>query len=596
QVTESSIDFTAVMSGMASRMEDMPDLSRLDDEVYVDSFITKIAGGMTVKNDISDEYLAYVREMDGTYCNAISYDYGEGFADNLFTSVEVKKNDESDELITQYRSLSSIKQFYTDELTKKAEEYKELAGMISMLGDVVSKMPGTADFSDEKYGDYVLSQYDVVKGEFPKAANEAVIVIGKDNTATDLLMAQLGFIEETKFLTYFNIGENGADTGAGGIDESKLISFDDLIGKKYALYYNDAVYEKDAAYGEEGHNYPFKYVGERTGEKANLNAAESEGVEVKITGVLRLKEDLDYGCLQKGLNLTENLAERFIAENKKSEIVRWINEESNVKDKINQKIAEMNLFLPEDKKIAPLETDLYLSPAEYLNSCYLAPSALANYMPGADFSAFGFSAYVNISVEKALRALSGSDKVTTVSFYPSDFDTKEKVIAYLDAWNASHETAQKVTYTDTVGTMMSMVQTMLNAVTYVLVAFTAISLVVSSVMIGIITYVSVVERTKEIGVLRSLGARKKDIRHLFNAETFLIGLFAGLIGVGGTYLLSLPINLLLKSLTGISSLAALPLWQGLVMIAVSVSLTLLSGLIPASSAAKKDPVVALRTE
>lgn len=170
------------------------------------------------------------------------------------------------------------------------------------------------------------------------------------------------------------------------------------------------------------------------------------------------------------------------------------------------------------------------------------------------------------------------------------------MISYLDAWNNAHEQGQKVTYTDTVGTMMSMVQTMLDAVTYVLVAFTAISLVVSSVMIGIITYVSVVERTKEIGVLRSLGARKKDIRHLFNAETFLIGLFAGVFGVAVTYLLSVPINLLLKHFTGIASLAALPFWQGLVMIAVSVTLTLISGLIPASSAAKKDPVIALRTE
>ena len=355
------------------------------------------------------------------------------------------------------------------------------------------------------------------------------------------------------------------------------------------------MYEKDAEFGSVGHNYPFKYSGERTGEKANLNAGESEGMEIKVTGVLRLKEDLDYGCLQKGLNLTESLTDKFIAANKTSQIVRWINEESNVKDDINAKIEILNQSLPEDKKIAPIRTNLYLSPAEYLNSYYVAPSTLANYMPGVDVSFFG-NAYLNISVDNALRALSGSDKVAAISFYPADFDMKEKVIAHLDAWNASHETAQKVTYTDTVGTMMSMVQTMLNAVTYVLVAFTAISLVVSSVMIGIITYVSVVERTKEIGVLRSLGARKKDVRHLFNAETFLIGLFAGLIGVGGTYLLSLPINLLLKSLTGISSLAALPLWQGLVMIAVSFSLTLLSGLIPASAAAKKDPVVALRTE
>ena len=143
---------------------------------------------------------------------------------------------------------------------------------------------------------------------------------------------------------------------------------------------------------------------------------------------------------------------------------------------------------------------------------------------------------------------------------------------------------------------MGMVEDMLNAVTYVLVAFTAISLVVSSVMIGIITYVSVVERTKEIGVLRALGARKKDISNLFNAETFIIGLSSGVFGVAVTYLLSFGINALLKSLTGIATLASLPFTSAAIMVAVSVVLTLISGLVPARAAARKDPVVALRTE
>ena len=144
--------------------------------------------------------------------------------------------------------------------------------------------------------------------------------------------------------------------------------------------------------------------------------------------------------------------------------------------------------------------------------------------------------------------------------------------------------------------MMSMMQTMLDAITYVLVAFTSISLVVSSVMIGIITYVSVVERTKEIGVLRAIGARKRDIKNLFNAETFIIGLASGLIGVGVSYLLSVAINVILGSLTGLSTLASLPITSALIMVAVSITLTLISGLIPARSAARKDPVEALRTE
>ena len=143
---------------------------------------------------------------------------------------------------------------------------------------------------------------------------------------------------------------------------------------------------------------------------------------------------------------------------------------------------------------------------------------------------------------------------------------------------------------------MSMVQTILNAVTYVLVAFTAISLVVSSVMIGIITYVSVVERTKEIGVLRAIGARKWDIKNLFNAETFIIGLSSGAIGVGVSYFLCFAVNAILSSLTGIPALAILKASAAGIMVLVSVTLTLISGLIPAQAAAKKDPVVALRTE
>ena len=223
------------------------------------------------------------------------------------------------------------------------------------------------------------------------------------------------------------------------------------------------------------------------------------------------------------------------------------------------------------------------------------------------------SGFTASDVTETVRLLGGNDTPATVSVYARDFDSKEEMLAYLDEWNSAVEAARtayfnehgtydgydgptEINYADTVGTLMGMVNTILNAITYVLVAFTAISLVVSTVMIGVITYVSVVERTKEIGILRSIGARKRDIRHVFNAETFIIGLFAGLIGILVAYLLQIVINLILTPLTGISSLAALPVWQALIMVCVSVVLTLISGLIPASAAAKKDPVIALRTE
>ncbi|MCQ2399914.1 MAG: FtsX-like permease family protein [Clostridia bacterium] len=201
----------------------------------------------------------------------------------------------------------------------------------------------------------------------------------------------------------------------------------------------------------------------------------------------------------------------------------------------------------------------------------------------------------NISV----RGLAGVDTPAKISVYAKDFESKESIKNYIDAWNDSHEETPEyqITYSDMMNMMFGMLNTMVDAVTYVLVAFTSISLVVSSVMIGIITYISVVERTKEIGILRALGAAKGEVSNVFNAETFLIGLFAGLIGVGVTYLLSIPINIILASLVkGVGNLAVLNPVSALILILVSVALTMIAGLIPSRIAAKNDPVVALRSE
>ena len=551
QITETSIDMTSIMSGMSSSSE-MPDLSELDDKVYVNSFLTKIAKGMTVTNNLSDDYLSYIEKMDEDLYYAVQYGYGTTLSDNLFTGVTTGVS--ADTAKQQYMSLSTLKEFYIQELNTHASEYAQLSYMVDYLGSVVHRMPGTDDLTDERYGEYIATQYDVVAGQFPQAENEAVLVIGGNNDATDLLLAQLGFIEEYNFLSLFEKGESTAD-------DYLTISFEDILSKEFTLYYNDSVYSQSTSMVS-----PFTY----NGEKKSLDATENEGMKIKVSGILRLKDGLTYGCLSGGLNLTEQTVESYIAKNMQSKIVTWMNDPKNAitMEKDGQKIT------------------IYRSPSEYLNGYYY------RYIDEGT----GLEGYLTTDQSRALRSLGGDDSPNSISFYPKDFASKDKILSYLDAWNDSHDESERVTYTDTVGLMMGMVQTMLNAVTYVLVAFTAISLIVSSVMIGVITYVSVVERTKEIGVLRSLGARKRDIKNLFNAETFLIGLFAGIIGVGVTYLLSIPINLIFGALTGISSLAALPFYQGLIMVFISIVLTLISGLVPAKSAAKKDPVIALRTE
>ena len=192
------------------------------------------------------------------------------------------------------------------------------------------------------------------------------------------------------------------------------------------------------------------------------------------------------------------------------------------------------------------------------------------------------------------------DNPASINLYPKDFASKDKIADIITDYNNKQTEQGKeenvINYTDLVGIMMSSVSTIINVISYVLIAFVGISLVVSSIMIGIITYISVLERTKEIGILRSIGASKKDVSRVFNAETLLVGLVAGLLGIVVTLLLDMPINIVIKNLVGISGIAKLPVVGGIILVAISVGLTMIAGLIPARFAAKRDPVEALRTE
>jgi putative ABC transport system permease protein len=189
------------------------------------------------------------------------------------------------------------------------------------------------------------------------------------------------------------------------------------------------------------------------------------------------------------------------------------------------------------------------------------------------------------------------DKPHTINLYASTFENKDVIEELIKNYNSSVDEMQEITYTDYVGLMMSSVTTIINAITYVLIAFVAVSLIVSSIMIGVVTLISVQERTKEIGILRAIGASKKNVSAMFNAETVIIGFASGLTGVLVTYLLCIPINLILHALTNIENLSAqLPVPVAVLLVLISVLLTLIAGIIPSRSAAKKDPVVALRTE
>ncbi len=594
EVTESALDVTAVMSAMSSP-EDMPSLDELGDKVYINSFLTGLAQGITVQNNITPEYIDYLeegKENHPDWFSSIAYNYGFTMTDYLFTPVRVGETAQDPEPRTVNFSTTALKEFFIQELMTYAPEYSNLLRFVDLFTNVVNKMPGTADFSSPDYGKYVQSQYEVVAGTFPQNENEAVLVVGENNALIDLTLVQLGFLTEARFLDLFDLGSAKAEAETTAVtlaeeaseNDPTRLSFSRVLEQQYMLYYNDEVYTKNDNYtqGQED-SYPFLYNGERN----TLDLSAEKGIPFKISGILRLKENFTYGCLTEGLNLPEATVDKYIAHNEEqSEIAKFIRDSATT---IGSGDETYTIWLtPPAKNLA----DYYAYEQEVPVTDPATGLPAQNPVTGKPITV-----KVKFAIaDTALASVGAKSSPNAIYIYPADFDTKEEVLGYLDAWNDSHGEDEIIKYTDRVGLLMGMVQTMLNVITYVLVAFTAISLVVSSVMIGIITYVSVVERVKEIGVLRSLGARKMDIRNLFNAETFIIGLSAGLIGIAVTYLLSGLISWIIYSLSGIAGIAVLSPLTAFIMVCVSVALTLISGLIPAQAAAKKDPVIALRTE
>lgn len=602
QVSETSIDLNSAMSSFMDGSMNL-ELDKVEDKVYINSFLSQLAQGMTTTNDLTDgnkatidgkemTYLEYLEAMPEELYNAIMYSYGVNISTNLFTDVEIGSGSTSEgETTSMHMSLESLREYYTYLLTYRADEFSNLTQFVRYFTDVVSVMPNT-DFSAENYGEYVQSQYDVIYGNFPENENQVVLVVGDSNDVIDLTLVQLGFMTEEEFLDLFISSEDGVSED----EEPASISFDEIVGKEYTLYYNDSVYV-DEKYNlpVELTGYNYFYDGYSVASEDEDPVTEEEGTTIEISGILRLKDGLTYGCLSSGLCITESLLQSYIQHNMQSAVVKTLQDAINsgspetIASTINSLVCELT----------------FESMFETTQGGGSGSIALDKLTPKYNST--------SVTASELVRELGGNDTPSGISVYAKDFTTKQEMLDYMSGWNSAVEAARtayfeehgtydgydgptEITYSDTVGMLMGMVNTILNAITYVLVAFTAISLVVSTVMIGVITYVSVVERTKEIGILRSIGARKRDIRHVFNAETFIIGLFAGLIGILVAYLLQGIINLILTPLTGISGLAALPIWQAIIMVCVSVALTLISGLIPASAAAKKDPVIALRTE
>ncbi len=381
--------------------------------------------------------------------------------------------------------------------------------------------------------DLINEQYDILSGKLATEANEAILVLDKNNELDEYILYALGIMSDADMDRLLKSKIEGTNVDIKieydkivNKVEYKVLEERDYWVKQDANDDNSWIDFRDLKPTDEQLKKPTPEI--MASYQAYMNyykdAVNTSSNKIKIVGIVRLKDEADTGSLKSGVAYGSKLT---------SAMITYHNDEAVV-----GKVSDIN------------------NEKTYSNIDKLTPAS------------------INIYVDK--------------------FESKEHIQAFIEKYNAQAEQGDEISYTDMVGMIMSTVSVIIDAITYVLIAFVSVSLVVSSIMIGIITYISVIERTKEIGVLRSIGASKKDVKRVFTAESFIIGLSSGLFGILVSLLLTIPINIVLKHFTGIGGMAVLPLGGALILIAISVILTLIAGLIPARIAAKKDPVVALR--
>lgn len=427
-------------------------------------------------------------------------------------------------------------------------------------------------------------QYDVLAGHWPENKNEVVLVVDKNNDISDYALYNLGYRDSRE------LGDIVADVLAGGKVpdmEEMTFTYDDLLKLKFKIVLPTQFFQKN----EDG-----TYTDMSTDEDF-LNDVVHNGMEVKVSAVIRQSEKASSAPIQPGyIGYTSELAEYIVTENEKADIIQ-----NQLADPDKDVITGLPFANGEEITIDDVDMDQIMS--ELASSGQMTDEMqqmFANMTEDQIFDMlkqYGYFSQSTSTYEDNMTMLGYSElaKPASISLYCTEFADKDKLTELIDKYNDEYPD-KEITYTDYIGIMLSSVTKIIDAITYVLIAFVAISLIVSSIMIGIITYISVLERTKEIGILRSIGASKKDISRVFNAETFIIGLFSGIIGIGVTMLINIPISMVIEKYINVPGVSSLPWKGGLALVIISVILTLIGGLIPSKMAAKKDPVIALRSE
>lgn len=569
-----AIDISSMVSSMTgnSDSEEHEDKSKIySNDIMGDMINTMVK---EVKSNNLSEFKKYIENGSSdikSYVSDIQYSY------DVPLNIYMKNTSNGVEQLNPGTMFDSI---YGEGATSASSSMSSGMGMgMFSNSSVWNQLLGNQQVLDE--------QYDVLAGHWPENFNEVVLVADKNNEVDDYTLYSLGLKDPEEVRTLFKkmmVGES--------YETEKDISytFDEILDTEFKLVMPTDMYKYNDVTGTwDDYSKDDKY----------MTNVVNNGTDIKVCGIIRPNDDAVSTSLSSGIGYTAKLTEYIIEEVKNSEIAK-----AQLADTSVDVFTGVPFDNDRNTEITMDDVNAYmatLSPEESAQMQAMT-SGMSDDQILQLFSASLKARTTDATLDsnKSKLGITDLDTPSQIDIYATDFDSKEKVQNIIKDYNKLQQDDGKeenvINYTDYVGIMMSSVSTIINAISYVLIAFVAISLIVSSIMIGIITYISVLERTKEIGVLRSIGASKKDVSRIFNAETLIEGFVSGALGIVVTLLLCIPANALIKHLTDISNVAQLPVAGGVILIIISMFLTFIAGLIPAKLAAKKDPVVALRSE
>ncbi len=558
-IQDATIDMSSLMTSMMGTGDEV---EHEEDKVYSREIVNNILETISSKIQTNnlEEFKKFIENGNSNikdYINAVQYSY------NLDLNIYKENEDGSVQQVNP--SIVFEKLGFGDIIN--ARDSNEFMSSSTMMTDT----DVWTEMLDNK--ELIESQYDVLAGKFPENYNEVVLIVDQDNQISDYTLYSLGIKDINELDEKMEQIENGEEITSNNEEES--YSYDELLNYRFKIILNTDYYEKVGDTWQD-----------MSDDEEYMKNLVSNAEEIQIVGIIKPNEATVTSGGAGLIGYDKSLKEYIINRINETEIVKEQKENPDINvftgiEFPENNDEEFNYGMLTDKQRAYMAT---LSQEELTK-------LIETYTENA-----------SATYDNNLKKLGVVDlnKPSSINIYPKDFEAKDSISNIISTYNDEQRANSKeenvINYTDYVGIMMDSVSTIIDVISYVLMAFVSISLIVSSIMIGIITYISVLERTKEIGILRSIGASKKDVSRVFNAETLIIGLVAGVLGIGVTLLLNIPINIIIESIVNISTIATLPVVGGIILVVISVLLTIIAGLIPSRLAAKKDPAEVLRTE